>query len=70
VEEVLFQLSGETILFSEGLALLGRSVTVKTHDGQELSGTVSALRRDTGGTSLVIDGQRIPLTNLKEVELK
>jgi len=59
----------EATLFGQGLSLLGRDVRVVTFGGEELAGEVRGISQGPGGTSLMIDGQQIALTDLEEVEL-
>ncbi|RJX27863.1 MAG: hypothetical protein C4554_03650 [Dethiobacter sp.] len=63
----LFQLSQFTSLDQE-LLLLGKDVTVKTAEGQEIVGKVSAVKLGQGGNRLVVNGQTFSLAQLVKVK--
>lgn len=53
--------------FDKEMLLLGKDVTVKTEDGQEMTGKVSSIKLDQGGSKLVINDQIFSLAQLVKV---
>lgn len=53
--------------FNQGLNLLGRQVSY-TKDGEEVSGTVTALKKVNGMYIPVVDGAEVPLNSLTLIE--
>jgi flagellar basal-body rod modification protein FlgD len=50
-------------------AMVGKYVTYTAEDGSSKSGTVSSVRFDPGGNTLIVDGAEVPmgrLTNISE----
>ncbi|MBS4021287.1 MAG: hypothetical protein KGZ79_02535 [Dethiobacter sp.] len=67
--EGLFQLTqwSKFTSLDQEMLLLGKEVTVRTAEGQELTGMVSAVKLEQGGSRLIINGQAFSLTQLVEV---
>lgn len=53
--------------FDQELLLLGNNVTVKTKEGQEVTGSVTAVRVEAGGNVLVINDQPYYLSQVVRV---
>ncbi len=52
---------------TQATALIGRTITATTEEGEELSGVVSAVTFADGEVLLVVDGKEIPLSQVTGV---